>query len=237
MSTIVRGIGIGIFALGLLLIDPVEAQLAPGPTTPEAHALAVGERMEYGLKFGRLRLGKASLEVEARDDQRGELGYRVALDVSLGAPILRFEDRLVSWIAPDPFRSLAFERRDPDDKSQRVRHEFEEDALDELATLYYLRTLGLEPGFDLETDRYFSPAGNPMRFRVVGRERVRVPAGRFDTIVLEPVIPALGIFKREAEARLYLSDDEWRILVQVETTTKAGRLTIYLTDYDRGGSE
>lgn len=234
MST--RKLRIGILAIALLPAGPLAAQFAPGLTTPDAHVLTVGERMNYGLKFGRLRLGKASLEVEARDDQRGQLGYRVALDVSLGAPILRFEDRLVSWIAPDPFRSLAFERRDPDDKNQRIRHEFEKNALDELATLYYLRTLSLEPGFDFETDRYFSPTGNPMRFRVVGRERVRVPAGRFDTIVVEPVIPALGIFKREAEARLYLSDDEWRILVQVETNTKAGRITIYLTDYDGGGS-
>ena len=70
-----------------------------------------------------------------------------------------------------------------------------------------------------------------MTFRVVGRESVRVPAGRFKTIVVESVIPALSIFRAEARARIYLSDDDRRVLVKVETRSKVGPLTIYLTKY------
>ncbi|MDH3298865.1 MAG: DUF3108 domain-containing protein, partial [Gemmatimonadota bacterium] len=148
--------------------------------------------------------------------------------------LLRFEDRLVSWIASHPFRSMAFEQRDSEVEGGRRRHEFDDEVLDEVAALYLMRTLPLIEGATYEFDRYFSPEDNPLIFRVVGRESVRVPAGRFNTIVVEPVIPALSVFRKEAKARLYVTDDERRALVQIETTTKAGRLTLYMTKYEGG---
>lgn len=231
MSTRKCAIGVSMLAFGLAHADLVSAQMAPEPFLPVRDALVVGERMEYSIKLGPARLGRAELAVESRDDVAGELAYRVAVDVEMGASILKVEERLVSWIAPRPFRSLAFERRDPDTKDQRQRLDFDRNVLDELATLYFVRTLPLTPDFNYEADRYFSPDGNPMTFRVVGHEKVRVPAGRFETIVVESVIPALSIFRSDAQARIYLSDDDRRVLVKVETRSKAGPLTIYLTKY------
>ena len=196
--------------------------------------MVVGERMEYRVRLGRLRLGWARLAVEAVDDVAGTAVYRAAMDVAIGAPMLRHEDRLVSWISPEPFRSLAFEQRDPDTESGRRRHDFDQDVLDEVSALYLMRTLPLAQGATYEFDRYFTAAGNPISFRVVGRESVRVPAGRFETIVIAPVIPSLSVFREEAEARFYVTDDAQRILVQIETRTKVGKLTLYMTEYEAG---
>ena len=85
-----------------------------------------------------------------------------------------------------------------------------------------------------ETDRYYYPGGNPISFRVVGRENVRVPAGQFETIVIEPVIPSLTTFRADAGARIYVTDDERRVIVQMVTRTKVGRLTLYMTEYEEG---
>lgn len=148
--------------------------------------------------------------------------------------MLRYHDRMVSWISPQPFRSLAFEQRDEDTESGRRRYEFDEDALDEVSALYLMRTLPLNQGDFYTYDRYFTAAGNPITFRVLGRKNIRVPAGRFETIVIEPVIPSLFVFKPGANARIYVTDDDRRIVVQMETHTKIGKLTFYMTEYEAG---
>lgn len=244
MSTRSRTFGIALaltiaFAWGLAHARVATAQYSPEPLATDAvvsdrSGLVVGERMEYGVRLGRLRLGTATLAVEALEDVGGIPAYRVALEVNIGAAMLKVEDRLVSWIAPQPLRSLAFEKRDTSTESGRRRYNFDHDVLDELAALFLLRTLPLQPGATFETDRYFSPAGNPITFRVVGRKKVRVPAGRFETIVIEPVIPALPAFRADAGARIYVTDDERRVIVQMETRTKVGKLTLYLTEYEAG---
>jgi hypothetical protein len=228
-------IGIALtLACGLISPGMAIAQYAPEPLSPDREVLVVDERMEYGVRLGRLRLGRATMAVEALDHVAGIPVYRASLDIEIGAAMLTFEDHIVSWIASQPLRSLAFEKRDPDSDGGRRRHEFDDDALDELAALYLMRTLPLKQGATYAFDRYFSPDGNPMSFRVVGHEKVRVPAGRFETIVIEPVLPSLSVFRQEAGARLYVTDDDRRILVQIETRTKVGKLTLYMTDYEEG---
>ncbi|MFQ5529223.1 MAG: DUF3108 domain-containing protein [Gemmatimonadota bacterium] len=235
MSTTPRRIIVALgLTLGLAAPADATAQYAPEALTEEGAVPAVGERMEYRVRLGRLRLGQAALAVEAQEDVAGTSAYRVALDVEIGAPMLKFEDRLVSWIAPEPFRSVAFERKDSEVEGGRRRYDFDDDVLDELAALYLMRTLPLAQGTTYEFDRYFAPDGNPLTFRVVGHESVRVPAGRFETIVVEPIIPALSAFRAEADARLYVTNDERRVLVQIETRTKAGRLILYMTEYEEG---
>ena len=251
MSTRSRTFGIALvqafafaFPGGLAHSRVATAQYAPEPLATEAFTpevvvsdrsgLVVGERMEYVVRLGRLRLGTATLAVEALEEIAGIPAYRAALEIHIGAAMLKVEDRLVSWIAPQPLRSVAFEKRDTDTESGRRRYDFDRDALDELAALFLMRTLPLQPGTTFETDRYFSPAGNPISFRVVGHEKVRVPAGRFETIVIEPVIPALSTFRANSGARIYVTDDERRVIVQMETRTKVGKLTLYMTEYEAG---
>ena len=103
-------------------------------------------------------------------------------------------------------------------------------AIDEIAALYLLRTLSLEPGAVHRVDRYFEPSGNPIVFRVVGKEKVRVPAGKFEVAVVEPDIPSLSPFRASSEPRLYITDDARRLIVKITTRTKAGTLTFYLKD-------
>jgi hypothetical protein len=107
-------------------------------------------------------------------------------------------------------------------------------ALDEVAFLYLLRLLALEPGARYEFGSHFQPAGNPVVFRVLGKEKVRVPAGRFNTIVVDPVVPAMGILKRDAGARVYVSDDARRIIVKLTTSTRFGTIALHLREYTEG---
>jgi hypothetical protein len=110
-----------------------------------------------------------------------------------------------------------------------------EDAIDEIALLFLVRTLMLETGDESRMERYFKPQSNPIVVRVLGREEIRVPAGRFQTIVVEPIIPELEVFREDRKPRVWISDDERRIIVKVQTSATVGAVALNLTDYVAGG--
>jgi len=111
-----------------------------------------------------------------------------------------------------------------------------EDAIDEIAFLFLVRTLILEPGDENRMDRYFKTQSNPIVIRVLGREEIRVPAGRFQTIVVEPIIPELEVFREDRKPRVWITDDERRIIVKVQTSAAVGPVALNLTDYSPGGA-
>ncbi|MFQ5890026.1 MAG: DUF3108 domain-containing protein [Gemmatimonadota bacterium] len=109
-------------------------------------------------------------------------------------------------------------------------------ALDELGVLYLIRHLALESGRTYATRQYFETEKNPVVVRVLGTEEIRVPAGKFRTLVLEPDIPATDIFRADKKARLYVTDDARRLIVKVTTTTRLGTVVAYLRRYETGGT-
>jgi len=107
-------------------------------------------------------------------------------------------------------------------------------ALDEVAIVYLVRMLPLEVGTTYEFSKYFEEKGNPGSVEVLRRERVRVPAGHFDTVVLRPILRVGGVFGEDGVAELYVTDDERRLIVQLTSQTSVGTFSMYLTDYDPG---
>jgi hypothetical protein len=107
-------------------------------------------------------------------------------------------------------------------------------ALDEISYLYMVRLLPLEVGQRYEFDRYFKEDGNPATVEVLRREEIRVPAGRFQTIVLRPEVATDGMFGEGGEAEVYLTDDENRIPVRLKTSLVVGSGNMFLTGFDPG---
>lgn len=242
---------------------PAPAVAALASDTLDDWRFPVGERMEYSVTWGGARIGRSVLTVEAIDTIAGRPTYRASLQTEGGPPFYRLEDRLMSWIQPKPFATVRFDqklrqggyRRDRrhlmdlteqtytryDLKSDRyVAHEEEADvgippgALDEVAYFYFVRLSDLEVGRRYEYERYFKESGNPVVLEVLRRERIRVPAGTFNTIVVRPTIKTSGLFSEGGEAELYVTDDERRIPVRVQTRMPIGTGNFYLTKYESG---
>jgi hypothetical protein len=236
---------------------------APAPDTIEDWRFPVGERMEYSVTWGGARIGRSVLTVEAIDTIAGRPAYRASLETAGGPPFYRLEDRLTSWIQPQPFATVRFDqklrqggyRRDrrhlmdlaaqtytrfdlEDDRY--VAHDEEAEAsippgaLDEVAYFYFIRLSDLEVGRRYEYERYFKEKGNPVVLEVLRRQRIRVPAGTFNTIVVRPTIKTSGLFSEGGEAELYVTDDERRIPVRVQTRMPIGTGNFYLTKYESG---
>ena len=209
----------------------------------------VGERLEYDVKFGKFKVGAGSMEVVDVQDVRGRETWHPIFEVRGGTFFYRVNDTFESWFDTRTGNSLRFRqelkggRRDV----ERLYNMFPERAqfiensdtsmasvaapLDECTFLYFIRTIPLVVGETYSFNRYFKPDRNPVTIKVLRRERIRVPAGEFDAIVLQPVIKAGGIFGEDDHAEVWLSDDDNRIMLQMKSGLSFGSLNLYLTSY------
>ena len=107
--------------------------------------------------------------------------------------------------------------------------------LDDVSFLYFVRTLPLEVGKTYTFNRYFKEDGNPVTVRVLRKQRVTVPAGTFNTIVVQPIIKTKGLFSEGGQAEIYFTDDAQRILVQLKSKVKILKsLDMHLQSYTPG---
>jgi hypothetical protein len=107
-----------------------------------------------------------------------------------------------------------------------------EGPLDDGSFMYFVRTMPLAVGETYTYNRYFRPDKNPVIVKVLRRERVKVPAGTFDCLVLQPVIKSGGIFADGGEAYMWVTDDERRMMVQFKAKVPLLKtLDLFLKSY------
>ena len=224
---------------------------APVGTLRAAAGLAtvpfeVGERLEYDAKVGPFRVGSGHMEVVGLEDVRGRDALRVNFRVSGRALGFKVRDVMDSWIDPRTLSSVRFRQELLEGSKTRNRayEIFPERAtwaeegkpeergvsrpLDDGAFFYYVRTLPLEVGHTYTLANYFRPDRNPVTVRVLGIERVKVPAGTFEAIVVQPSIKTRGLLSESAGTRLWLSNDSRRILLKMESGLPFGSLSLHL---------
>ncbi len=103
-----------------------------------------------------------------------------------------------------------------------------------ISAVYYLRT------FSYREEK-------PMAFRVadegknivfsgefVRRERLRTAAGEFDTIVMKPKVTVDGAFAPVGDILFWLTDDERKFIVRIESKIKIGTLVAKIKSIDKG---
>lgn len=235
--------------VGALLSGAAWAQAA----APAADRLPFGpgERALYQVKLGALSVGSGSLEIVGVETIRGEETFRTRMTVSGGVPLARVNDVFESWIDVDGLFSHRFHQNQREARFRRNRtYDFfpasrtfrrengetgsipTSQPLDDVSFIYYARTLPLEVGATYSLPRYFKADGNPVVLRVVRRETIEVPAGRFRTIVVQPVIQTDGLFGEGGRAEVYFSDDEHRIPVLIRSRVPViGSLNMLLRSF------
>ena len=232
----------------------LEPRAASGQGCAAARALPfqVGEQATYAVHFGPLRVGTGAMEVAGLDTVRGEEAMHIRFTVRGGTFFFRVDDVMESWMEPCTLRSLRFSQELHEGR-RRYRRRFDffadsrtflqegkqpmpsvADPLDEASFFYFVRTQPLEVGESYEFNRYFRPSSNPVRLRVLRRETIKVPAGTFDAIVVQPIIRTSGIFSEGGRAELWIADDSTRAVLQVKSQLSFGSLNLYLEKYARG---
>ena len=229
---------------------PRDALLQIGAVAP-AVPFPVGERLVYQAKFGIFNVGTATMEVAGIDTVRGASALHLVFRISGGALWYHIEQTLESWVGRSDFRSRRFWNQTAE-KGKSWERKFDiypdsgfyreagrdttlatvPDPLDDAAFLYWIRTVPLEIGKRYEYHRYFRPERNPVIVEVLKRERVGVAGRKWNAIVIRPRIPnGGGIFAERADARMWLSDDDHRVMLALQSNFSFGQVTMKLKEY------
>ena len=99
-----------------------------------------------------------------------------------------------------------------------------------------MRSVPLEVGKTYEFNRYYHVDRNPVVIQVERKEHIKVPAGEFDAIVVQPVIKTSGIFSENGEAQVWFSDDAHRYPVLLRSKFAKFSLKLELQTVTQGDS-
>jgi len=257
MRIVSRGAALAVAGMLAVGSSPVTGQSTDSggaramPRLP-ANALSVpfkvGERLDYEVRFGSLKVGNGSMEVREIAEVRGRPVWHTVFTIKGGIPLYRVNDQYESWFDVTTLNSLRY-HQDVDEGSYERTRRFEifpergmfrendrpeeptvPNPLDDGSFLYFVRTVPLEVGKSYDYPRYFKAAGNPVRIRVVRKETITVPGGTFKTVVLQPTFQTKGIFSNNGRAEVWITDDDRRMMVQMKSKLSFGSLNLYLRE-------
>jgi hypothetical protein len=230
------------------------AALGPGGRTATP-PFGVGERLTFDIKYGFVGAGVAVIGIPELTRERGRECYHIVSVAESNAffsvffPVrdvveslldarelvsLRFEKRLSEGdyrahdlVVFDHDRHLAIY---PGFGKQRDRLiPLSLDAQDILSSLYYVRMVDLEVGKSVYIENHTDKKNYPLEIKVLKRERVEVPAGVFDCLVVEPIMRTPGLFRHTGSLRVWLTDDDLRIPVLMRSKVVIGSVSAVLT--------
>lgn len=216
-----------------------------------------GELLVFSIDYGPVNAGEASLEVGEIIESGGHLCYPVESKAASNRFFSAFylvRDKVITHIDVRTLATRYFSKRlregdyrknvaiRYDQEAGKARHldGHDEDVpigvQDILSAFYYVRTLPLEPGLPALVTTHSSRKTYDLEVVVHGRERITVPAGTFDCIVVQPVIQGEGLFQFEGDLTIWLSDDALRLPVLMKTKVKVGAIDASLKSYRPGRS-
>ena len=219
--------------------------------TASGYRVAVGERATYDVELRGRRVGTGSFQVIGRETVDGQSTVHASLRVKGGILFAKVDDQFDSWFDPNRLVSRRFVQHQRELRHTRRRNydiapeqgTYKEtlsgkvdslataEPLDDVSFLFYVRTLALRVG-DVDTiPRYFK-VGRDVIIRVIGKRTITVPAGTFETIVVQPTITnAGGLFGQGGNAEVYFTDDSARTLVMLKSSVPVlGSLALTLRE-------
>lgn len=234
---------------------PAEASRAAPPQQPVAGLAALfgggRESLGYDIYWSGIYVGQATLEARSSEDE-----VTITSQVRSAPVISAFykvddasESRIVDGM-PAHFKIKQREGKYRSDKEtvfdsaakkvtffNHLKGTKNEHPLpapltwDVISGFYYLRTQPLEVGAPVYIDVFDSNKFIRVEVKVLGREMAmtELPGiGTVATIKVQPVLTTDGLFKKTGEIYIWLTDDERRIPVRVETQVPIGTVVARL---------
>jgi hypothetical protein len=221
----------------------------------EAYALKIQERLEYDLTWMGILAGKATLEVA--DTGHNILFKSRAISSPVVSVFYKVEDTAVSSLRKARHKTLpgilynyrvkqseGRHRKDREvifdlkkgkathiDHLENKREEFEigKNTMDALTCFFYVRFLPLEVGKPVYAQIFDNKKYYRLEVQVLKREEIITPLGAFNTILIKPILLTEGLFQRKGDVLIWLTDDERRLPVLLQTKVKIGSIKATLT--------
>ena len=248
-------------AVAMLLA--VSACFYAAPAAGENHPFSPGEKMVYVIKWIGIPVGEGALRVVSTGDLDGSPVYSFSLEVESYPAIdilYKVRDKFSSQAAKDLTRSFLFRKIQKEGGTRRdvvVRFDWEKNevvysnfgkknrpvslipgALDPLSAAYFVRSRDLERMGELRvpvTDGKKCIVGVA---KVRGKRTVEIGSGVYETFLLEANTENVGgMFEKtqNKEFRVWITADEARIPVKLETSVSVGSVSAELLSFFKGG--
>jgi hypothetical protein len=247
-SAIGRFRSVAVLAAFLVLGAPLGALEYPRVANP---AWDVGERLTYAVKFGPIRAGTSVLAVEDEIVWNGRKVVRIKSTTnSADWFFYRVRDSIISYMDKEGLFAWRYEKyqregnyrnneittfnhetRKAHRNDDGVRHEpmeIERFVRDVLGALYYVRAQTFAVGDVIKIPVHDGRRSYTMEVDVLRKERVRVPAGEFNCVVIEPKLQSEGIFLKKGRLMIWVTDDARHIPVQIRTAIPVGSVVASL---------
>jgi len=115
-------------------------------------------------------------------------------------------------------------------KKEMLEFNLEKRAFDPLSGFYEIRKRQLVVGRSEYIDIFDNKKLYNTEVQIIGKERITVPAGEFDTIVVKPLLKSEGIFMKKGDIYIWLTDDNRKIPVMLKSKVKVGSFVAKLEE-------
>ena len=219
----------------------------------DKHPFTVGETLKYDLKVNVIKAGHAKLQVIGEEGVDENQTYHIKYTVKSNRYVDRlfyvrdqvdswldkkdlFTHRLIKNIREGSYRYKLEAKMNYIDSTLTSEDEvfqIDSEIRDPFSLFYYLRSIPLKVGQKLSFKTFDNGQFVDFHIIVHRKENVRVPAGRFRCLVIEPYRKGKTLFKQKGDMRIWLTDDERRLPVKIETKATFGSMTMLLKKISR----
>ena len=214
-------------------------------------AFKVGESLKFLIRYGPIQAGYAYLEILQVRDVNGRRCFEVtsrAESNNFFSTFYKVRDKTVSLMDSVGLYSWHFSKKIREGKYRadievifdqpNYRVITKKDTIktpayvqDPLSSLYFLRTQNIEVGKSYFIDHFSGKKLYPLTVRVLRKETIRVRAGKFTCLVVEPVLKDAGVFNSKGDVTVWLTDDRYRIPVLMKSKILVGSIIAELIEY------
>jgi len=239
------------------IIPEEDSLLVPLNRDVTNQAFRVGEYLKFVVRFGPIHAGFGYLEIPEMVEVNGRKCYHVvsrAESNDFFSTFYKVRDRAESWIDSIGLFTWRFEKHLREGKYRAdVIEVFDQVkgivytrkdtvrvppfAQDVLSALYFVRTQELKVGASIRIANFSDGKNYPLEVKVLRKETVRTRAGKFDCVVVEPILKSTGIFKHKGRITVYLTDDAYKMPVLMKTKIPVGSIIAELIEYRGVGQE
>ncbi len=234
--------------------DSVSAALPDTFRVLPNQAFGVGEKLTFIIRWGPVHAGEAVMEVPEIRKYRGRQVYLIRSTARTNRTFSAFfkvRDRVESLMDVWGLFSWHFEKHlregkfmaDIEENFDQRRHFVVSrgDTIyvapyvqDVLSSLYFIRTRPLVVGDPIAVVNYADHKVYPLEVKILRKEDVKVRAGKFHCIVIEPILKSTGIFQQKGKLTVWLTDDKFHMPVLMKSKVVVGSFVAELKKFHLG---
>jgi hypothetical protein len=124
--------------------------------------------------------------------------------------------------------------KDKGERSKQIDWEIKPYSQNVISAAYYLRNFQLKPGKKLAFRVADEGKNIVFTAEVLRKEKLETPAGTLDTVVVKPQVTADGAFKPIGDILIWLTDDDRKFIVRLESKIKIGTIVAKLKSIEKG---